>query len=460
MVEHAAVNRGVEGSSPSSGAIFSNEIKGFDTYRTNRAQILAGLERPQVRFPKTIRFRRIEATIYGKTKKYDFYRLVYYVAGKRVTRSFKGYAEAKTEAEQKVREIADGSQAAALTGEQSRDALAALEPLETFRQSTGKRLSLLGVVSEHVEALEKLRGRTVGEAVEGYLQTVVTVARKDVTEAVTEFVEGRKHKGEAKDGQRSQLSRHYLCIVSGWLRKFARTFPATALCDLTKEHLALYFKPLTEFGTKNRNDRRAALKMFFAWAMRQDYLPRNHRLCEADCMAREVVEAVPTDFYRPDELQKLLNNAPENIRPIIALGGLAGLRGEEIMRLEWADVWRVEGHIELSARIAKTRQRRLVEICPALAAWLEPYRKATGKIRPNKVSHYSVEFRDLRASLKIPTRDNGLRHAFCTYHFALQANEGLTAQQAGNSPAMIHAHYKGLATKADAEKWFAVMPQK
>jgi len=25
---------------------------------------------------------------------------------------------------------------------------------------------------------------------------------------------------------------------------------------------------------------------------------------------------------------------------------------------------------------------------------------------------------------------------------------------------MIHAHYKGLATKAEAEKWFAVEPSK
>jgi hypothetical protein len=27
-----------------------------------------------------------------------------------------------------------------------------------------------------------------------------------------------------------------------------------------------------------------------------------------------------------------------------------------------------------------------------------------------------------------------------------------------NSPAMIHADYTGLATKAEAEKWFAVNP--
>jgi hypothetical protein len=55
---------------------------------------------------------------------------------------------------------------------------------------------------------------------------------------------------------------------------------------------------------------------------------------------------------------------------------------------------------------------------------------------------------------------NGLRHASCKYHFAAHANEKLTAQQAGNSPAMIHAHYKGLATEAEAAKWFAVKPAK
>jgi hypothetical protein len=55
---------------------------------------------------------------------------------------------------------------------------------------------------------------------------------------------------------------------------------------------------------------------------------------------------------------------------------------------------------------------------------------------------------------------NGLRHAFCTYHLAAHANENLTAAQAGNSPAIIHGHYKGLATKAEAEKWFAVCPSK
>ena len=208
-VARQAHNLKVVGSNPTPATNFTNEIEVSASCRTVSAQNSAESERLKVRFPKIIRYRRIEATIYGKSPNYPFYRVAYYVAGKRVTRSFKTYQEAKVEAEHKIREIAEGSQAAALNADQSRDALAALERLETFRQSTGKRLSLLGVVSEHVELLEKLNGRSPGEAVEGYLRTVVVVQRKDIGEAVEEFIESRKHKSEAKDGKRSQMSPLY-----------------------------------------------------------------------------------------------------------------------------------------------------------------------------------------------------------------------------------------------------------
>jgi integrase len=347
-----------------------------------------------------------------------------------------------------------------LTASQSRDALTAIERLNGFYESTGRRVSLLGAVSEFVEAAAKLRGRTLGEAVANYLRTAVTVKRKDIAEAVEEFIASRKHRSESKDGKRAQMSASYATHVNSWLREFANTFPGTSVCDLSKEHLNAYTKAHTDVSAKSRNDRRATVKMFLTWAARNDYLPVNHRLFEADGMAREIVEAAETDFYRPDELQRLLDEAAADLQPALAIAGLAGLRGEEIIRLDWADVWRVAGYIEITAGKSKTRQRRLVEICPALAAWLKPCRKKSGKVFPGGVHVYQRGFLKLRGELKIPDRRNGLRHAFCTYHFALHNNENLTAAQAGNSPAMIHAHYKGLATKADAEKWFSVMPKK
>ncbi|MEK7781411.1 MAG: hypothetical protein AAB370_07915 [Verrucomicrobiota bacterium] len=410
----------------------------------------------KVKFPKIIRHRRIEATIYGKTPNYSFYRLAYYVAGKRQLRNFKTYKEAKDEAERKVREIADGSQAAALTADQSRDALAALQRLETLRQTSGRRYSLLAAVSGFADNVGKLNGRSIDEAVDGYMQTTAVVQRKGLSEAVEEFIENRKHKSIPTNGKRAQNSYVYACNVASWLRKFATTFTGTAVCDLSKDHLDKHFKSLTKVAGKSRNDQRAAVKMFLSWSVRKDYLPVNNRLFEADGLAREGVESAETDFYRPKEFKAFLDNANADLLPVIALGGLAGLRVEEIMRLGWEDVWRVAGHIEISAKQAKTRQRRLVEICPTLAELLASYRDTKGAIWTRGKNAYNLEFPELRQQLEIPSRRNGLRHAFCTYHLALHTNENMTAAQAGNSPAMIHAHYKGLATKPDAEKWFAV----
>jgi hypothetical protein len=32
------------------------------------------------------------------------------------------------------------------------------------------------------------------------------------------------------------------------------------------------------------------------------------------------------------------------------------------------------------------------------------------------------------------------------------------AQEAGHAPALLHAHYRGLATRREALKWFGVKP--
>ena len=422
-----------------------------------------------MRFPVTIRHRTSQAKIYAPGGKFAYYRLAYTVAGKRRMQTFAAYSAAKAAAERIVRDTASGSQAAALSASQSRDALAALQSLESFRVATGRRVSLLAAVNVFVESSTKLGGRSMGEAVAGYLRTVVSVTRKDIGEAVTEFLQAEEPRTKAKEGQRAQLSVKYAYTRAIRLRKFADTFTGTAVCDLGKEHLDAFIRSLdklkdkagkgrTAGSAKSRNHYRAVVRQFLQWAVRKDYLPATHRLNEADAMRAENANTADTEFYTPGEFAALLEHADATLRPMIAIGGLAGLRTEEMLRLTWQDVWRVPGHIEITLGKSKTRQRRLVEIGPALAAWLEPYRSFTGKLWTIHPNGFHIHMPALCKQVGIGRKENGLRHAFCTYHFAAHQNENQTAQQAGNSPAMIHAHYKGLATKADAEKWFNVKP--
>jgi integrase len=215
---------------------------------------------------------------------------------------------------------------------------------------------------------------------------------------------------------------------------------------------------MDEAGAKSRNHHRAGIKQFLQWCIRKDYLPATHRMNEADAMRPEHANTGATAFYTPDEFRALLETAQEPLRPMIAIGGFAGLRTAEILRLTWEDVFRVPGHIEITAGKAKTRQRRLVEVCPALESWLQPCRTLSGRLWQGTERFFHKGCAEVCDRAEVPRKKNGLRHSFCSHHFALHANENLTAAQAGTSPAMVHQHYKGLATKNEGEAWFNVQP--
>jgi integrase len=398
-----------------------------------------------------------------KPNPYPFYRVTWMMAGKRLSKTFRRFAGkggAREFAEEQVKGLAQGSQVAALTPGEARSALAVRDALEAHRRETGVTLTPIQVVTECLAAMRLLGKRPLSEAVAGFLGTVATVKRVDLSVAVEEFAAAREIKTKTKDGRRAQLSSTYTYNTGLWLRNFAAEFPGHAVCDLAKEHLDLYFanKKRADLAPKSRNHIRSTLAMFFRWAIKNDYMALNHRLLEAAGMEHETVMGEDTDFFRPTELKTLLEAANDTIRPIIALCGLAGLRQQEALRLTWEDVFHVAGHVEITAAKSKTRSRRLVKMVPALAAWLRPFQDKQGPLWTMSRDTFHAQLADLRTPNNIPVRKNGLRHAYCTYHFALHSNENLTAAQAGNSPAMIHAHYKGLATKKEALAWFAVNP--
>ena len=250
--------------------------------------------------------------------------------------------------------------------------------------------------------------------------------------------------------------------------------PGTVVFEITKQHLDLYMGGHADSAPKTRNERRAVIKMLLKWCVGQDYLPPAHRLFEATELASENAEPEEIEVYTADEFSALLIRASKQPRmakqgeeaerdyrhllPVLALGGLAGLRFKETLRLAWEDIFHKSGCIEVKAFKSKTRSRRLIEICPALVGWLQPYRKSTGPIWQKSYDMLHLDFGDLRQELGIENRRNGLRHSFISAHFAKHSDEGYTGQQGGTSPSMIHKHYKGLMTKPEGEAWFAVAP--
>jgi hypothetical protein len=54
---------------------------------------------------------------------------------------------------------------------------------------------------------------------------------------------------------------------------------------------------------------------------------------------------------------------------------------------------------------------------------------------------------------------NGARHSWVTYRVALTGDVARVALEAGNSPTVIHSHYRGLAKEDDAKRFFAIEPE-
>jgi integrase len=193
-------------------------------------------------------------------------------------------------------------------------------------------------------------------------------------------------------------------------------------------------------------------------------------------MKHEPADPEVIELYSPAELKALLDRASQtpkpakkgepaqadyrSLLPVLALAGLAGMRFKEVLRLEWEDVFRIPGHIEVKAAKSKTRSRRLITMCDSLAGWLESYRNHSGLVWSKSYDMLHIDFRALREELEVKERRNGLRHAYISAHFAAYSDENLTAAQAGNSPDMVHKHYKGLLTKAQGEAWFAQAPER
>jgi hypothetical protein len=56
---------------------------------------------------------------------------------------------------------------------------------------------------------------------------------------------------------------------------------------------------------------------------------------------------------------------------------------------------------------------------------------------------------------------NAMRHTFASMHLAHYQDPGKTAFELGHrgDPSLLYRHYRGLATKADAERFWTIRPK-
>lgn len=193
----------------------------------------------------------------------------------------------------------------------------------------------------------------------------------------------------------------------------------------------------------------ADVRGFLEWCRRREWVLSNPA---DEVRIPKAVDTRPPPIHTPEEVAAILEASRSNLDVTrhLAVRYFAGLRTAEAMALREEDVRIDEGILVVPAAKAKTRRRRVVRICPALAAWLALGGQLRG-IRPDTVRQVMR-----LAGVKCPP--NVSRHSWCSYHLALHESAAKTALEAGHAESMLFGHYRALVSQEAAARYFDIRP--
>ena len=283
------------------------------------------------------------------------------------------------------------------------------------------------------------------EAVQFYQRHHAGLPRITVSEAAAQFQEAKRD---------AQVSSIYLKVFRCQMRKFCEQFGPMQLADLSTQDLDRFLRSQT-CGPVTRNNIRRNMVTLSTWARNQGYLPQDKKTSAERCMTFLVPDQAPA-IWTSDEMRKLLAVCMPNLLPLVVIGAFSGIRSAEIDRLDWQDVLWDQGYLEIKAKKAKTKSRRLVPLRDNLKQWLEPYRKAEGPVC--RLNNQSLRLNYLGEKAGLGWRQNALRHSYASYRLAEIQDAAKVALELGNSPEKLFRHYRELVSPEAAKEWFGIMP--
>lgn len=383
---------------------------------------------------RTVRDGSVTVPIYSSsTRTGESFVVAWYEGSIRSRKSFAALPEAVAFAQKRAKELARlGTATLALTGEE----LLAYRRAKQLLEAVGTPIDV--VVAAYVEAQKILGDVDLLVAAREYATlrpSAVTPVASD--KVVAEFMEAKRQGGR---------SFRHLKDLDYRLSRFAKAFqcPVNAIKVPDVERWLTSLK----VGSRSRENYLTSLSNLVRFSERRGYLAKGWiNLAQIERSREEGEVAV----FTPDELRILLAAAKPEMIPYLAICAFAGLRSAEASRLDWSEVG--TDHIDVKAIKAKTRQRRLVPILPILAEWLAPYRQPSGPICP--FLKVDDQIGKLARAAGVKWKRNGLRHSFGTYRMAIVQNEQQVALEMGNTPRMVFAHYRAIASKEIAGEWFA-----
>ncbi len=242
-------------------------------------------------------------------------------------------------------------------------------------------------------------------------------ASVSVETLVAEFLDSRRAKAKSET---------YIRDLEKRLARFAREIGLERMVsDIQAAEVDAWIHG-SGVGPQTMNNFRAVLSAAWGFAVKRGYASENI----LGCVDKVKVTRDHVASFTAAEIEKLLNAAPFEFIPFLAIGAFAGLRPEEIKRLQWAEVSFEDRLITVNASVSKTAKKRFAEISPNLLEWLKPFAGRTGAVACPNLQKF---MRQTRRDAGIATWPaDVLRHTFASNHYAHHKNPAHTALLLGH----------------------------
>jgi len=372
-----------------------------------------------------------------------------YSTGKRRFQTFDTEREARDEAARLVARLnamdADG---ASMTGRERAALVRATELVAPFNLDVPTACALFA------EAAALVGHDVVVTACKAFAKRSPN-ARKPLPlrQAVEDLLESKDSKGR---------SPRLLSDIRSRLGRFVDDHPGRNLGDFSTAELQTWIDGLkgakgTPLAAQTKRNFATLLHALFEHHRRRGSIADNP---VKDLEREQVKRREDVAFWTPDEARALLDAIAPEARAALVVSLFGGLRSAEALRVTWQDVDLVAGHVVVAAGTAKTASRRLAPLSPNAVSWLRPLVGAPDDrlfdARPDRFAQLVTAACKRAGVRRIP---NGARHTAATFKCALTSDAAKVAADLGNSPGIVHRFYRGLATQADAERFFSIVPQ-
>jgi integrase len=306
---------------------------------------------------------------------------------------------------------------------------------------------------EYLECSELLKpfNATIRDAVNFYVPHLHATKRTcSAAELVNELLNIKEADG---------ASERYLSDLRSRLTQFSDAFDGKPVAEITSPQIDEWLRSLVDKETGKRlspvtrNNFRRVLIVAFNFAKGRGYCVDNP--AEQSAKAKEIESAV--GILTVDQTARLLESASAELVPYLAIGAFAGLRRAELERLDWQEVDRQSGLIEVAAAKAKSARRRFVKIRSNLAKWLQPHAQLSGNVTPPNYRELLDAARKAAGIQEWP--QNALRHSFASYHLAKFKDAAALALELGHTnSSLVFQHYRQLVKPKQADRYWKIAP--